>query len=125
MDIGAQCLEWRDVDHPGLVGQRTLETLAQQLIQGMEKGRERLTRSGWCRDEGMATGPNCVPPEALRGGWLTESLLEPAGDCRMKGGQRHRRNIAAFLDPMRFLSSLRCTHQPAQHSREHHLMNGP
>src|ERR671910_680223 len=91
----------------------------------MEEGGERLTRSGGCRDQSMTALTNCVPTQALRGGRLTKSMLEPAGDGGMKGGQRHRRNIAEFLDPMRFLPSLRCTHQPAQHPREHQLMNGP
>jgi hypothetical protein len=96
VDIRTQCLEWRHVDHASLVGKRPLKAFSEELVQRVEKGGEGLSGTSGCCDQGVAPRTDGVPTEPLRSGRLTESILEPAGDNWMKGGEQHRLNIALY-----------------------------
>src|SRR5437773_2527850 len=51
LDVIRQRLEWRDIDHLGLIRQAAVEPLADQRVDGGEKGGERLAGAGGCGDE--------------------------------------------------------------------------
>ena len=96
VDVGAQGLERRDVEHPGLVREIPGEALAQEQIQLEEEGGESLTGAGGSGDQGMATGTDRIPAFALGSGRLTEPLGEPPGDDRMESRQGHTEIYAPF-----------------------------
>jgi hypothetical protein len=95
MDVGTERLEGRDVDHPDLIREWPLQTLTEELVERVQEGGQSFSRAGRCRDQGVTTGSDCLPAKPLRRRWLTESLVEPAGDDGMERRKRHRRNIAA------------------------------
>ena len=84
MNVGAQRLERRDVDDPDFVGERLLETLAHEIIDGAEKCGERLARSGRRGDERVASVTNRRPAALLRRRRRAERFLEPTSDNWME-----------------------------------------
>src|SRR6476661_5290001 len=90
MDIGAESLEGRDVDHPRFVGERAVQTFAEQLIERVEEGRQGLSRASRRRDEAVSATTNRFPAQPLRGSGFAKTLLKPAGNNGMERGQRHR-----------------------------------
>ena len=66
VDVAAQRLERRNVDDPRFFGQRMREAFAQQIVDGTQKGGQRLTGSGGRRDERVAAGADRCPSGRLR-----------------------------------------------------------
>ena len=86
MDVIRQRLERRYVDDLRCIRERRLETLAHQVVDCGEKGRERLARSGGRRDERVAAGLDRRPRFSLRRSWRDETLGKPVRDGRMEQG---------------------------------------
>ncbi len=72
VDVGAQRLERRDVEHPDFVRQPAIQGLACQLIERCEKRRQRLARSSGRRNQRVPTVENRCPAVLLRRGRLAE-----------------------------------------------------
>jgi hypothetical protein len=66
----------------GLIRQAIRQPLAQQPVDGGEKGRQRLARARGGRDQRMSPGLERRPSLALGAGRGPEAALEPGG----KGG---------------------------------------
>ncbi len=92
MDVVGERLERRDVDHLSSVAQPTLEPLADEIVNGGEKRRQRLARAGRRRDQRMAARLDRRPRFGLRGRRGGEVLREPSGD----GGMEIPRQDAAI-----------------------------
>src|SRR5262249_33651537 len=101
VNVSAQCLERRDVDDSGLLRQRAVQAFPQQLVDGDEKRREGFPRAGRGRDQRVAARADGFPATALRGGRLSQSIAEPAGNGGVKVVQRHRWNIPLELSHSR------------------------
>ena len=95
MDVVRQRLQRRHVDDLRRIGERRLETLAHQIVDRGEKGRERLARSRRRGDEGVAAGLDRGPRLGLRRRRRGETLGEPVRDRRVEqrfdAGRRSRR----------------------------------
>ena len=78
VDVGAQRLERRDVDHAHFVGQRRRAAFVDQLVDRRQERGERLAGAGGRGDQCVAARANGVPSSALRRGGLTNRFEEPA-----------------------------------------------
>ena len=79
MDVGGKRLQGGDVNDPGFFRQLMLQTLAEQVVQSMQKGGKGLSRPGRRRNQGIFTGTNSGPALGLGWGRLANVLSEPAG----------------------------------------------
>src|SRR6476661_2034559 len=66
LDIIAQGLERRDVNHLDAIGELALEPLVKEPIDTDEKRRQRLSRAGWCGDKRMLSDRDFRPAAGLR-----------------------------------------------------------
>ena len=89
VNVGAQRLQRRHVYHPDLVGQRTFEARAEEVVERRQKGGERLAGSGRRGDERVTPGADRLPAPTLCGHQLSERVAEPLLDERVKSGERH------------------------------------
>ena len=89
VNVGAQRLERRDVDHPHFVGQRPAQTLFEQIVERVQKRREGLSGSGRRRDQRVPPLANRRPPSALRGSRLAQRFREPAANGGMEVRKGH------------------------------------
>ena len=80
VDVVAQRLERRDVHDIGLVGERPIETLDDEVIDRGEKRGQRLARAGRRRDERVTSVTNRRPAADLRLGRGLERVAKPRGD---------------------------------------------
>src|SRR5205814_3680849 len=87
VNVRAQRLQRRDVEHAHGIGERRAQTLLEQIVDGGEKRRERLARSGGRCDQGVAAVTNRRPPARLRRRRLAERGGEPPLNDRMKAGE--------------------------------------
>src|SRR5262249_28018852 len=75
-----------DVDDLGFVLETTVEALAHQAIDGGEKRRQRLARSGRGRNQHVPAGLEGRPRPCLRRRGRGKAALKPGGNGRMKQG---------------------------------------
>ena len=61
VDVGAQRLERRHIEHPDLVGQRTAKALLEQIVDRRQEGRQRLAGTGGRGDERVPSGARSIP----------------------------------------------------------------
>jgi hypothetical protein len=87
LDVVGKRLEWRDVDDLRLVLELAGEALAQQRVDGREKGGKGLARPGRRRDQGVAASLDRRPRLRLRRRRHAEAALEPGGNRRVKEGR--------------------------------------
>jgi hypothetical protein len=78
VDVGAQRLERRDVDDPHFVGERSAQTLDQQIVERRQERGQRFTGAGRRGNQRVPAFANRGPALALRGRRLAESFPEPA-----------------------------------------------
>ncbi len=122
MDVVRQRLQGGHVDDLGLVGQRALDPLPDEVVDRRQEGGERLARAGRRGDQGVPPRLDRRPRAGLRrtrggegagepcrNGWMKEPIAgrraAPAGGTRM--AQRGRRNACvdqARRSQIRFLS---------------------
>ena len=88
LDVVGESLQRRDIDDLRLIRQAIRQPLAQQPVDGGEKGRQRLARARGGRDQRMAPGLERRPSLALRAGRGPEAALEPGGKGGVKTGER-------------------------------------
>ena len=98
LDIIGKRLERRDVDHRRLVGQRRVEALSSQLINGGQECGERLPRSRWGCNQDVLARLDERPRERLWFGSVPEFLGEPLLDGRMKAGMVFHGRCAARIN---------------------------
>ena len=84
MDVIGQRLKRRHVDDLRLVLEAILQSLANESIDGAEKGRQGFARAGRCGDQHIATRFDGWPSFSLRRGGGSEALLKPRGNRGMK-----------------------------------------
>ena len=94
VDVVRQGLERRDVEHLCLIRQRRVQSVAHQLIDGGEEGRQSLSRAGGRGDERGVARTDRRPGLALYFRRSVEMLAEPAGDSRMKHTEGHAQIMA-------------------------------
>ena len=105
VDVGAQCLQRRDIDDANFIGQRRDTALADQVVDRRQKRGERLAGPGWRGDERVSAGSNRnltrpktdaprVPAAALRRCGLTKRFQEPTRNERMEAGQHDQKDGA-------------------------------
>ena len=94
LNVVGQRLEGRYVQYPRLVGQRAAQPFTDQVVDGGEKGRQGLARTGGGGDQGMAVTADRRPRLLLHLGGVTELPGEPGGDRGVKILQRHCAIIA-------------------------------
>src|SRR5439155_9564122 len=94
LDIVAERLERRNIDHLDTVFKRARARGPNQVVEAEQKGGQRLP--GACRrgDENVASGANLRPPESLRLGRLGETPGEPFLD---EGIERDRHWAASSI----------------------------
>jgi hypothetical protein len=91
-DVVRQRLQWRHVDHRGLVGQAAgFEPPPHQAVERGEKRGQRLARTGRCGDQRVAAGMDRRPGRDLRGSRRRERAAEPGRDGRMEVFEEHGR----------------------------------
>ena len=78
LDVVGQCLERRDVDHVGLVGQPALNAFAHQPVDGDEERSQGLARAGGRGDQGMLSRLDGGPGFDLRGRGRGKGGPEPS-----------------------------------------------
>jgi len=89
LDVGAERLQRRDVQHAHFVRQRAFERFAREVVDRAQERRERLTGSGRRGDERVPTVADRGPAAALGGRRLAEGRGEPVTDDGMETGQGH------------------------------------
>ncbi len=89
VDVGAQRLERRNVQHPCFVGQRRAQPLPGQPVERHEKRGERFSRAGWRGNQRVASLPDRLPSADLRTGGHTDFRMKPALHDRMEIGEGH------------------------------------
>ncbi|MNX71747.1 hypothetical protein D3C86_1030740 [compost metagenome] len=89
LDVVGQCLEGRDVDHQGCVGQAfgAFQAAVHQVIDDGEKGGEGLAGTGGRGDQSRAALADQRPRPGLGGGDRRERVTEPGADGRVKAAQ--------------------------------------
>ena len=93
-DVVRQCLQRRDVDHGGLVGQSFgRQTLPHQRIERGEKGGQRFARAGRRGDQRVAARADRRPRCHLSLGRPGEGASEPAGDGGVEVVKWHEKPI--------------------------------
>jgi len=85
VDVGAQRLERRDVDHAHFVRRR----LTEQIVERDEKRRQGLARAGRRGDERVPAVANRRPSLILRGSRRAEGVREPRADDGMEVIEGH------------------------------------
>src|SRR5207244_637017 len=80
VNVVAECLERRDINHARLVSEPSGQSLAKQLVQRGEKGRQRLARTGRRGDQRVFARLNRGPTALLRFGRGSELSPEPPCD---------------------------------------------
>ena len=88
VDVVGEGLQRRDIDDLGLIGQAARQPLAQQPVDGGEKGGERLAGARGRGDQGVAPGLDRRPSLRLGAGRGPEAALEPGGKGGVKAGER-------------------------------------
>src|SRR5262249_28956492 len=86
LDVVRERLERRDVDDLGFVLEAAVEPLPHQAVDGGEKGRERLARSGGGGNQHVPPGLEGRPSLRLRRRGRSKAALKPGGNGRMKQG---------------------------------------
>ena len=86
VDVVAERLERRDVQHTGFVRQPEHLALPHQIVDGREKRRQGLARAGGRGDQCMLPGLDGLPGQALALGGRGEGFEEPAGNSGMEMG---------------------------------------
>ena len=84
LDVVRQRLERRDIDDLGFVLEPAIEALPHQTVDGGEKRRERLARSGRRGDQHMPARLDRRPSLRLRRRGRGEAAVKPRGDRGMK-----------------------------------------
>jgi len=102
LDVVRQGLEGGDVDDLGFVLEAAVEPLPHQAVDGGEKGRERLSRSGRGRNQHVPAGLEGGPSARLRRRGRSKAALKPGGNGRMKQGTwRHGTAISGRMISLR------------------------
>ena len=89
VDVGAQRLQGRDVEDPHLVLEPALEPFAQQLVDGVQEGGQRLPGPGRSGQQGVPAFADGGPCALLGGKRRPQRLGEPFPDDRVEGQPRH------------------------------------
>ena len=84
VNVVAQGLKRRDVEHMGLVPEFSRQALAKQVIERCQKRGEGLARSRRRGNQGMPARLNRRPTQPLGFGWRAELRLEPPRDGGME-----------------------------------------
>ena len=84
VDVIAQRLEGRHIEHSRFVRQRPGQPLPEQGIERTQESRESFSRARGCRDERVAAGLNRGPTLLVRTGRRSELLFEPPRNDGMK-----------------------------------------
>src|SRR3974390_723137 len=87
LDVVAQGLERRDVQHFRAILQLPGNGLAEESINAREKRRERFSRTGRGRNQRGGALQNERPPLLLRLGWSAEPGQKPFPDNRVRPSQ--------------------------------------
>jgi hypothetical protein len=90
VDVGAQRLEGRHIQHPHFVREWVIQSFAQQVVERGQEGRERLAGSGGSRNQRMPPLSDRLPAVALRRRRLADLDRKPALSDWMKMRERHR-----------------------------------
>jgi len=90
VNVGAERFQGRDVHDADFVWQRRGRAFTDEVVDGDQKSRKRLSRAGRRRDERMPAVANGVPSKALRARRLAKRSTEPFRNERMKTRQGHR-----------------------------------
>jgi len=88
LNVVAERLERRHVEHRGLVGERAVGGAAKELIQAAQERGQRLARAGRSGDQHAAAFANRGPAANLRLGRLADLFLKPGAHHRVKRSQR-------------------------------------
>ena len=91
VDVRAQRLERRDVEHANLVGQGSPEALLEQIVDRRQERREGLSRAGRRGNQGVPSARNGFPATVLRGGRGAQCGGKPLAHERVEEGERHGR----------------------------------
>src|SRR5688572_22086960 len=95
MNVSAERFERRDVDDTDFIRQRSLQALAEQLVERVQKRRQCLARSGGRSEQRMTTLADRGPPLDLSGRGRTELSREPLRNSWMERSQGHNVPSAA------------------------------
>ena len=96
LDVVAERLERREVEHRRLVAQLSGQAAPDQLVDGGQECRQRLARPRRRGDERVATGLDLGPAAGLHlARALGEAGGKPARNRRMKAGREHAFSITA------------------------------
>ena len=95
VDVGAERLEGRDVEDPHFVLKTMLEPLAQQLVDGVQEGGQRLPGPGRGGEQGVPAFADGGPGALLGGERRPQGPGEPVGDNRVEG-QAHPPLLSSF-----------------------------
>ncbi|MCY1429703.1 hypothetical protein D9M71_456300 [compost metagenome] len=89
LDVVGQCLEGRDVDHQGCVGQAfgAFQAAVHQVVDDGEKRGEGLAGAGGRGDQGRAALADQWPRPGLGGGDRCECVAEPGADGGVEAAQ--------------------------------------
>ena len=95
MNVGAERLERRHVDHMRLVCQTAVETFAKQFVERDQKRGERLAGAGRRRNQRVPAGADRCPSRRLRSRRCSERGREPSLNRGMKSVERQANVILA------------------------------
>ncbi len=89
MDVVAQRLKRRDIEHAYFIFESSGEPVPKQLIERSQKRGQRLARTGRRGDERVGAGLNGRPAELLRRGRSPELLFDPFSHRGMESEGLH------------------------------------
>ena len=89
LNVVAQRLERRDVQHVRAVIKVAGQCLHEQLVDAGQEGGEGLSRAGWCGDQGVPPRPDRGPGLSLNVCGNADGGLKPVGNEGMEACQRH------------------------------------
>ena len=84
MDVVAQGLQRRDIDHLGFIRERLRARRPHQAIEANQEGGQRLSGTGGSGNKDVASGGDFGPAEILWLGGRTETIPEPLFDNWIK-----------------------------------------
>jgi hypothetical protein len=90
VNVGAEGFEGRDVHHAHFVGQRRGDAFLNEVVECLEKRRERLAGAGRRGNQRVLATADGLPAAALRDGRLTEGVLKPTRNDGMKMRKRKK-----------------------------------
>jgi hypothetical protein len=76
LNVVGQRLQRRDVDDRRFVGQRTIDALPHEIVDGRKESGERLARAGRRRDQHVATRLDRRPRPAIERSWVRQTLSQ-------------------------------------------------